>query len=246
MMRLMKLAAFVVLISSVGAAITASPGAHATTVFDPTNFVQNFMQQLRGVQSNINETEQLQAQLQQYQNMLRNTQSLNVEDLPSAIDALSRLDRVIKEGKSLAVSAGDYEVAFKARFPGFQPGASFSEGYREWSATSRDSILGAMRVANLQARGARSEEEALASLKSAVRSADGQKAAVDAGNQSALAQISQLQQLRELMLAQMQATGTYMAANQQTDESRESSIREASKYRDPREGWKPKPIRIGQ
>ena len=245
-MRLLKLAALVVLISSVGVTITTSPGARATTVFDPTNFVQNFMQQLRGVQSNINEAKQLQAQLQQYQNMLRNTQSLNVEDLPSAIDALSRLDQVIKEGKSLAVGAGDYEAAFKARFPGFQPGTSFSEGYREWSATSRDSILGAMRVANLQARGARSEEEALASLRSAVRSADGQKAAVDAGNQIALAQISQLQQLRELMLAQMQATGTYMAASQQAEESRESSIREASKYRDPREGWKPKPIRIGQ
>ncbi len=245
-MRHLRLAAIFVFLSAVGLATSASPRAHATTVFDPTNFIQNFMQQLRGVQSNINEAKQLQAQLQQYQNMLRNTQSLNVDDLPSAIDALSRLDRVVREGKSLAVSAGDYEAAFKARFPGFQPGTSFSEGYRQWSATSRDSILGAMRVANLQARSAETEEDALASLRAAVSSADGQKAAVDAGNQIALAQISQLQQLRELMLAQMQATGTYMAASQQTEESRESSIRAASKYRDPREGWKPKPIRIGQ
>ena len=241
--NILSIAAFVAL---TGLSFASATSSYATTVFDPTNFIQNFMQQLRGVQSNINEAKQLQAQLQQYQNMLKNTQSLDVSDLPSAIDALSRLDRVISDGRSLAVTAGDYESAFKARFPGFQPGTSYSEGYRQWSATTRDSILGAMRVANLQAKGAMSEENALSTLRSAVRSADGQKAAVDAGNQIALAQISQLQQLRELMLAQMQATGTYMAANQQAEESRESSIREASKYRDPREGWKPKPVRVGQ
>lgn len=246
MMNLPKILAVAIAVSVAGLSFTCASPSHATTVFDPTNFIQNFMQQLRGVQSNINEAKQLQAQLQQYQNMLRNTQSLDTRDLPSAIEALGRLDRVINEGKSLAITAGDYESAFKARFPGFQPGTSYTEGYREWSATTRDSILGAMRVANLQARGATGEEEALATLRSAVRSADGQKAAVDAGNQIALAQISQLQQLRELMLAQMQATGTYMAANQQAEEAREASIREASKYRDPREGWKPKPVRVGQ
>lgn len=245
-MRLPKILSIAAVVALTGLFLANATPSYATTVFDPTNFIQNFMQQLRGVQSNINEAKQLQAQLQQYQNMLRNTQSLDVRDLPSAIDALSRLDRVISDGQSLAVTAGDYETAFKARFPGFQPGTSYSEGYRQWSVTTRDSILGAMRVANLQAQGARSEEEALAMLRSTVRSADGQKAAVDAGNQIALAQISQLQQLRELMLAQMQASGTYMAARQQAEESREVSIRDASKYRDPREGWKPKPVRVGQ
>lgn len=214
-------------------------------VFDPTNFIQNFLQQLRAVQSNANEVRQIQAQLQQYEIMLRNTKGLDARDLSTAIDAINRLDRVIGEGKSLAITASDYEKAFKARFPGYQATKNYSDSYREWSDTSRDSVLGALRVANMQARGATTEEQGLASLRAAVRSADGQKAAVDAGNQIALAQITQLQQLRELMVAQMQATGTYMAAQQQAEASKEASIRDATKYRDPREGWTPKPIRIG-
>jgi len=43
----------------------------------------------------------------------------------------------------------------------------------------------------------------------------------------------------------MQASGTYMASQQQAEASKDASIREATKYRDPREGWKPKPVTIG-
>lgn len=245
-MKIQKSIALAVAFAIAGTAITHAPPAVAQwAVFDPTNYVQNFLQQLRAVQSNVNEVKQIQAQLQQYENMLRNTKSLDVRDVGSAIDALSRLDRVIGEGRSLAVTASDYEKAFKARFPGYRSAKNYSDSYRDWSDTSRDSVLGAMRVANMQTRGAMSEEQALASLRSAVASADGQKAAVDAGNQIALAQIAQLQQLRELMVAQMQATGTYMAAQQQAEASKEASIRDATKYRNPRDGWKPKPIKIG-
>lgn len=238
--------ALAIAVAITGAAVTHAPPAAAQwAVFDPTNYVQNFMTQLRAVQSNVNEAKQIQAQLQQYENMLRNTKSLDARDLGVAIDVLSRLDRVLGDGKSLAVTASDYEKAFKARFPGYQAATNYSESYREWSDTSRDSVLGALRAANMQARGALTEEQALASLRSAVATADGQKAAVDAGNQIALAQITQLQQLRELMVAQMQASGTYMASQQQAEASKEASVREATKYRDPREGWKPKPVMIG-
>ena len=246
-MKIHKSFALALAVAITCAGLTYTPPAAAQwAVFDPTNYVQNYLTQLRAVQSNLNEVRQIQAQLQQYDNMLRNTKSLDVRDLDTAIDAMSRLDRVIGEGRSLAVTASDYEEAFKARFPGYQATANYSENYREWSDTSRDSVMGALRVANLQAREAVTEKQALASLRSAVASADGQKAAVDAGNQIALAQISQLQQLRELMVAQMQASGTYMAAQQQVEASKEASIRQATKYRDPRENWKAKPVRIGQ
>lgn len=245
-MEMNKNIALAIAVSLAGLAITHAPPAVAQwAVFDPTNYVQNYMTQLRALQSNVNELRQIQAQLQQYDNMLRNTKSLDIRNLGTAIDALSRLDRVLGEGRSLAITASDYEKSFKTRFPGYRTEKSYSEAFREWSETSRDSVLGALRVANMQTRGAMNEEQALASLRSAVATADGQKAAVDAGNQIALAQITQLQQLRELMVAQMQATGTYMAAQQQADASRDASVREATRYRDPREGWKPKPVRVG-
>ncbi|RPE82066.1 P-type conjugative transfer protein TrbJ [Vulcaniibacterium tengchongense] len=222
-----------------------TPATAQWVVIDPTNYVQNFLTQLRAVQSNINEAQQIRNQIQQYQNMLQNTRGLQAKDLNSFIDALGRLDGVMQEGKSLAVTVGNYEQAFKAKFPGYKPQKNYSESYREWNETARDSVLGAMRVANMQIQGIQSESQAINALKSAAQSADGQKSAIDAGNQIALAQIEQLQQLRELMVAQMQSEGTHLAAEQQAEAAKATSIREATRYRDPREGWKPKPIKIG-
>ncbi|KLB61146.1 hypothetical protein XEUV455_23095, partial [Xanthomonas euvesicatoria] len=87
--------------------------------------------------------------------------------------------------------------------------------YDKWNTTTRDSVLGAMNVANLQTTGFKDEQQALAALKQAAGSTSGQKQAMDAANQIALAQVNQMQNLRELMVAQMQAEGTYIASQTQ-------------------------------
>lgn len=89
--------------------------------------------------------------------------------------------------------------------------------------------LDAMNVANLQAAGYRDEQQALSALKQAAGSTSGRKEALDAANQIALAQVTQMQSLRELMVAKMQAEGTYMAAQTQATQAREESIRDATR-----------------
>jgi len=228
----------------VAAFTTPQPAAAQWVVFDPTNYVQSFLTQLRAVQSNVNEAQQIANQLQQLRNMAQNTEGLTGGSWNQANDALSRLDALLNEGRALAASAKYYDQASKSRFPGYEPQRDYSASYREWNQTTRDSVLSAMRVANMQVTGMRNETQMLASLRSAAASTGGQKAAIDAGNQIALAQINQLQQLRELMVAQMQAQSTYMASEAQAEAAKSTSIREASRYRDPRQGWKPKPIEV--
>lgn len=223
-----------------GLANYAPPAAAQWTVFDPVNYVQNFLTQLRAVQSNINEVQQLAYQLQQYQNMLRNTESLTGGDWSGAVNAIDRLGRVLEHGQALAVSSRDFEELFRTRFPGYEAPDDYGESYRAWSETSRDSIYGAMRVANMQAQGIQNEQHAIQRLRAAASSTIGQKAAIDAANQVALAQVEQLQQLRELMMAQMQAEGAYMAAQEQKDAAQEALI-ERSLQRAPRVRSEPNP-----
>jgi P-type conjugative transfer protein TrbJ len=221
--------------------MTASfPASAQLVTFDPTNYLTNFMTQLRAVQSNANEARQIQQQLQQLQNMEKNSKSLSQGDWNTAADAIGRMSKVLSEGQAISVSSRDFERQFKTMFPGYQSSRDFSGSYAQWNTTTRDSVLGAMRVANMQMNGIDTEQQALASLKSRVMSTSGQKEALDAANQISLTMVEQMQSLRELSVAQMQSEGTHLAAQNQAEATRRGAIKEASKYHDPRANYKPK------
>ena len=234
----------VALATALGGSLMAPPAHAQWVVFDPTNYLQNFTTALRAVQSNINEAQQIAGDIERYRNMLKNTESLTGGDWSGMNNAIGRLDGLLQQGKGLAVSVGNYEQVFRTRFPGYKPGQNYAESYREWNETSMDSVLGALRVANMQVQGVGDERQAIARLRAAASSSGGQKAALDASNQIALSQVEQLQQLRELMVAQMQGQGTFMAAEAQSEAAKAGSIEKAASYKDPREGWTPKPARF--
>lgn len=241
-----KTLALALALAIAGAAVTHTPPAAAQwVVVDPTNYVQNFMTQVRALQSNVNEVQQIQRQLEQLQYMAENTKSLAQGDWDTGADAIGRLAEVLAAGQALAVSGQDFDRQFRTMFPGYSSQQDYSASYAKWNQTTRDSVMGAMRVANLQMTGIHDEQAALAALQAAAGSTTGQKQAIDAANQIAMAQVRQMQGLRELMVAQMQAEGTHIAAQAQAREAHDASIREATRYRDPREGFTPKPLVIG-
>ncbi|GMR28788.1 hypothetical protein STENOSP10_30090 [Stenotrophomonas sepilia] len=222
-------------------ALGVSPTANAQwVVVDPTNYVANFMTQLRAVQSNANEARQIQQQLEQIKLQAQNTKSLSQRDWDMAANAMTRLSKIMAEGQGLAVSGKDFNRQFQTMFPGYKSERDFGASYDKWNQSTRDSVLGAMRVANMQVSGIEDEQAALARLRSAVMSTNGQKEAVDAGNQIALNQVRQMQSLRELMVAQMQAEGTHIASQTQAEETRRGAVKEAAKYHDPRKNYQPK------
>ncbi len=245
-MKMHKITAIALGITLATGALCTAPVHAQWAVYDAANWWENLITQLRAVQSNINEVQQIRNQIQQYQTMLKNTDGLTGGSWDQANDAMGRLADVMQEGQGISIAAGNYDSAFRARFPGYKPQENYSESYKKWNQTSRDSVLGALKVANMQTDGIQTEQQAISALRSAASSSGGQKAALDAGNQIALAQVNQMQQLRELMVAQMQAQGTYMAAQDQAAAARSTSIREASRYIDPREGWQPKPLELNK
>jgi P-type conjugative transfer protein TrbJ len=224
------------------ASISSFDATAQWAVFDPTNYIQNYMQQVRATQSNVNEAMQIAYQLQQYQTMLQNTKSLTKGDIDNAADAIDRLGRVMAQGKAIAVTSQHMQQQFRTMFPGYEPQQDYQQRYSEWNTTTLDSVLGAMSVANLQTTGIADEQRAIASLRQAALSTDGQKQAIDAANLIALQQVRQMQSLRELQVAQMQAEGTYLAAQTQEKENRRGIERAATRYRDPRQGYVPRKV----
>lgn len=218
--------------------------AHAQmAVVDPVNYVANFMQQLQSLQSNINEARQIQQQILQYQNMLKNTDSLTSGAWQDARGTLDQLGNVVQSGQAIAYSMKDMDAAFRSRFPGYKVlGPDPQSSYEQWSNTSLDSIRGAMDAANMQSSNIHDEGDAIEQLEQQADSAGGQKAALDAANRIAIVQIQQQQKLRQLTMAQMQAQGAYMAATAQKDATQDATTRAATRYVDPKVGVKTTPF----
>ena len=223
-------------------ALVARPAHAQWAVIDPANLVQNILTQLRAIQSNINEAKQLQRQIEQLQYQIENTKGLTKGDWDVSANSIDRLIDMIEDGDAIAIAGKDFEWQFKEAFPGYEPKKDFSAQYDGWTRTRRDTVFNAMKNSRLQVSGIKSENQALARLRAAARSTTGQKQALDASNQIALAHIDQLQQLRELVAMQTQMAGTQLAAAASEEETKRGSVREALQYHDQSKGWTPKPI----
>ncbi|TGP50662.1 P-type conjugative transfer protein TrbJ [bacterium M00.F.Ca.ET.230.01.1.1] len=165
--------------------------------------------------------EQIQNQLNIYQNMLQNTAQLPNHIWGQVENDLNRLQGIVAQGNGVAFSMGNIDDVLKQRFQSFANmktnlpnGEAFSSTYQSWSDTNRDTIGGTLKAANLTAEQFSSEESTMASLRSMSESADGQMKALQVGHQIAAQEVAQLQKLRGLVSQQMTMMGTWYQSEQ--------------------------------
>lgn len=171
--------------------------------------------------------QQYATQLRQWEEMVKQGTKLDVFKWTEAAQTLRDLSNVVQQGRALAYSTRDLGAAFKDRFQDFErEDVMFDQLLDDWAETSMDSIKGAMLAANRQADELESEEEVLAELRGMSSSVDGQLEALSVGNQIAVEQAVQMQKLRQLMMAQMQAQNVYLAADQAREEEERQRMKE--------------------
>lgn len=165
--------------------------------------------------------EQIQNQLNIYNNLLQNTAQLPNHTWGQVESDLKNLQNVVAQGQGVAFSMGNVDDVLKQRFQSFAEmksnlpeGASFSATYQNWSDTNRDTIAGTLKAANLTADQFSSEESTMSSLRSMSESADGQMKALQVGHQIAAQQVAQMQKLRGLVSQQMTMMGTWFQSEQ--------------------------------
>lgn len=165
--------------------------------------------------------EQIQNQLNIYQNMLQNTAQLPNQVWGEVEADLNRLRSVVNQAQGISFSMGNADDLLKQRFASYAdlksalPTAdSFATLYQSWSDTNRDTISGSLRAASLTADQFDSEESTMSELRSMSRSADGQMKALQVGHQIAAQQVAQMQKLRGLVSQQMTMLGTWLQVEQ--------------------------------
>jgi type IV secretion system protein TrbJ len=195
---------------------TLQAGAFATEFTQVLNHGQLVM-------SYIRQGEQLQQEIQQYQNMLRNTATLPSQVFGNVMMDLNALAAIVQNGMALAYSLADLDGQFRARFPGYGTTHAYYTDYRRWSQTSLDTTLGALRAAGLQGQQLQSEQSVLNALKGMAQSSDGRMQALQVANQISEQQVEQLMKLRQLMLADLSSKQAYQAAQVQQQAATEAA-----------------------
>lgn len=206
-----------------------------TQILNNIQLVESYLQQ---VQSYATQIQQWQTQIQQYQNMVQNTLALPSQIWGPIQADLMGIANVVQQGQALAYSASSIGTKFQQTFKGFNypAGFNFKTVYKDWSKTTMDGIKGAFEAAKMQADQFATEEGVLAGLRTQSQSAQGQMQALQVGSQIAEQQVQQLQKLRQLMMVQMQAQNSYLAAQEQKDAARTQAQEEFFKFANPDKG----------
>jgi P-type conjugative transfer protein TrbJ len=170
----------------------------AQTVFDPAMFARQF-QQLQ------QETQTLAAEAQQLQYMIKNTTGGSAGVWQSDQSMLDELGGLIQQQGGLSYSLGNLQAQFQQQFPGYTVPQNPDQQEAQNIATTLNTLNGTLADAQGQAQNFANEQAQFAQLEGMNRTATGRLQAIQVGNEIALQQAQQIQMLRQLVVAMINA-----------------------------------------
>lgn len=196
--------------------------AIALIVHDPAQTAQmvaSFAKQATALSKQMNElvrqTQMLQTQISNQQQMItsqdRMTKGLTASEWDSFADNFKQLNQAVQQGNGISYAMSDLNERFKLQYPGYKAPDDYPTAYSGWSQNTLSSINGALASANLQSNEFATENARMSVLSRLSDNATGQTQAIQAGNMIANNLVVQMQKLRQLQMAQMQAQDAYMA-----------------------------------
>lgn len=179
------------------------------------------------VMSYVEQAQQTVHQFNQYQAMLKNLQQLN----PSALlsggaqrlwqdqrmnDTFRNLYRITTGGQRIAYSLQSLDRQMRSLNPDYSSVANvdFQAAYRNWFEATRGASMAALELSSAHAEDLQSEADVMRELVDMSQTADGQLKAITAGNRIGISMVSQMQKLRQLQMAQVNAQETVRQAEQ--------------------------------
>lgn len=173
-------------------------GGGAVTVFDPAIFARQ-LQQLR------QQTQAVLTEAQQLRNMIQNTTGGSGGVWQSNQSLLDELGSIIEQQGGLSYTLANLQGQFQQQFPGYVVPANPDRQRAQNTAVTLDTLNGTLAVAQAQARNFANEQALLAELEARNTTATGRMQALQVGNEIALQQAQQVQMLRQLIAAMLNA-----------------------------------------
>lgn len=189
-------------------------------VTDPISDILHFTQFLtvnaKDVNQYIRQGLQYEAQLK---NLIKNPSSSLSGDVRGLIRGMSG---VMSAGQSIGGSLAQIDKNFSSKFNN-NSAVSYSARYSDWTATSKDTLQGAMKAAGLRRDQYASDADALSALYDESQRTEGNVAALQTLAKVNVKQVEQMHVLGDLIASQNIAANTYMAAQNEKDQARQNS-----------------------
>jgi type IV secretion system protein TrbJ len=179
---------------------------------------------LQLINSYIRQGEQLRQEILMVLDMAKHTAQVPFQTFGPIMNDIAALHSIVQNGRALAYSMGNLDSEFRNRFRGWGYNANaWYTQYRDWSQTSLDTTLGALKAAGLQGQQLTSEQAVLSQLRGMAQGSDGRLKALQIANQISEQQVQQLMKLRQLILADLQSKQAFQAAQIQKQAGAEAA-----------------------
>ncbi|MFJ3317224.1 P-type conjugative transfer protein TrbJ [Herbaspirillum huttiense] len=200
---------------------------------EPTQIANNVQLAL----SYAEHLQQTATQLRQYQTMLTNLEKM----VPSGLldssaqklfndmnmnGVFNNLRTIVVLGQKLAYSSSQIDEQFRRANPGYGNYSSMNYGqaYKDWNDNTFTAIQNSTKTVAVQSEDLASESGLISQLATSSSTATGQMAAIQAGNQVGIAMVGQLQKLRQLQMAQMDAQNRYSAGQMSENTAKQENM----------------------
>jgi len=183
---------------------------------------------------------QYQQQIQQYVNQFQSYRMMlqNIGQLPEAQwrqfqNSVMQLKHAVEFGQSISYTAANFDQNFRNTFKGFDQylqkaqggNLDFTSEYKNMYQSTKDTVQGALKSLNLQEQDLQSDEAVMAALQRQSQSAVGQLSAVQAANQIALHQTTQMKKLQKTIMTQANMQAEWIAHQNDKEAARQAQIK---------------------
>jgi P-type conjugative transfer protein TrbJ len=195
-----------------------------TQLMNNAQLMQTYAQEVLQVQNQIS---QITNQLTMYQNMLTNTQDLINNPFQSAMQTIMNLKQVIDQATQLSYSIGSVDTYFTQLHPNYATlfqGNNYATQQQFWRDSVYNQCEAILKASNFTVSNMQNEAQLMQTLTQASRTAAGQKAAIQAGNNIAVQMAAQLSELKFLTAAQGQSQSIFLTQKKAQEEAQQKYV----------------------
>lgn len=182
---------------------------------------QQAEQYAKELETAINTAKQLETQIKQYQDMMKQGLSLPNSMFGRITGDLQRMQALYQQSKALSGNLSNFDQKFRQHYSDYdtylqrngQSADYMQDNYKRWSEEGFDAMRVAMQSSGQNVSAIDDEDAMLSQLVARSQNAQGRMQAIQAGNEIAAQQVQQTQKLRVMLNAQIQSQSAWYAQN---------------------------------
>lgn len=161
-----------------------------------------------------NQLVQIQNQVSMMKQNLTNLGQYNWSDINGAA---SQVAQAMNTANALSYASQNIETQFQQSYPGYKPGANYTQQYQNLSKQTLNSVQGSLQAMNMSYGQFQNDQTRLQAMQAQANGADGALKALQANAQITGEVANQVSGMRSVMMAQSSAQQAYIAQKTQTE-----------------------------